>query len=173
MSKRSPIDVETIAADWLNRVMIIALCLAAMGLSIDFAMRKFGDLGLFNSDRGVIAWGVLASGTVNTLICGQFAWSVIKGFGRPTMRGVSTPPPPTQPLTREELIRQAPWTGRGAKNETKPITPASAAGLVGLIALFVIIWRLPEPYRDWLQLGFLATLAVTRVVDLIRNRRTT
>jgi hypothetical protein len=170
MSERPPIDVEATAASILNGVMITLLCLAGVGIGIGFATQRFGDLKLVGTDRGLMALGALGNGVVTTVVCASFAWGAIKSVGRLPVR--KTPPaPPIEPLSREDLIRQAPWTGRGSGGNLKPITLASVAWTVGLVAIFVIAWRLPEPYREWMWMGLVISAAVMRLIDLALGRR--
>ena len=171
MSERPPIDVEATAANVLNGVMVSILCLAGAGISLGFAAERVGDLGQVSSDRGLIAWGTLANGLVTTVVLAQFAWTTIKGLSRLPVRKIAPDPLVVEPLSREELIRQAPWTGRGSVGRAKPFTLASVAQAIGLIALAVIIWRLPAPYREWAWMALMITLVFVRLVELAWSRR--
>jgi len=165
MSERPPVDTETTAASVLNGAMVVVICLVFITFSLFVAIQKIGDLWLADGDRRRTEWGLLASGVFPTFVCARFIWETIKGVRSLPMR--KTPAATADPLTREELIRQAPWTGRGPGKQTQPLTPVSVTSAVGLVLLLLLSWRfVPEPYVKWEWLGLAALAAITRLVRL-------
>jgi hypothetical protein len=159
MSEQRPIDWEATAASAFTSVMLAILGLLVMM----FGVSKFGDPRTLLHHDWTANDGRLISGLVVSLFGAQLTWFALKALLR-APKQAEVPKTPVESMSREDLIRTAPWVDRLPTRISRRSIVEGIALTIVIAGLLLLTWRLPEATRTWVWLLFLTASAFSDCV---------